>query len=186
MIGRAGRAGQPSHSILFYSAAEMKGTTDLILRSLCDQKENCRRLAIIRALGSSELLSGERGLCCDVCAPVCPYKELAVPCGVVAARRRTVRKRALSPTTSRLMEKELISQRDALIERNPALKIFPKSVICPLSVIREICLRSRSIKSINDFQLISCVRPELHSPFFSVIVKCLDNEHHNEHAHISQ
>ena len=68
------------------------------------------------------------------------------------------------------MKRALLSQRDALIERIPALKIFPKSVICPLSLIRELCMRSRSIKSVDDIQSFSCVRPEFHSPFFDAIV----------------
>ena len=111
--------GKPSTSMLFYSTAELKGTTDSNLRSLCD---NCHRHTLLRALGSSESINVDSGLCCNVCEPVCPYKELAFSFVSVERRKRTVRKRALPPNTQQLMEAELLVQRDALIERNPALK----------------------------------------------------------------
>ena len=186
MIGRGGRAGQPSTSLLFYSAAEMKGTTNSTLTSVFDQKENCRRRTLLKALGSSESVTVNSGLCCDVCEPVCPYKELEFSFVSVVSRKRTVRKRALPPTTQQSMEAELLAQRDALIEKNPALKIFPKSIVCPLSVIKEVCLRSRSIKSVHDFQSIPCVRQEFYSPFFYVIVECLGSGYHSKHTCISQ
>ena len=169
-MGRAGRSGQRSISVLFYTAAELKGLTDSNLRSLCDNKENCRRRTLLKALGSSESVTTESGICCDICEPVCPYEELDCPKLSAEPRKNTLRKRTLPTVSRQLLETELVAQREALIERNPALKMFPKSVICPITVIREVCNRSRSVKTVDDLKSIACLRQELHVPFFNVIV----------------
>ena len=167
-MGRAGRAGQPSISVLFYSPAELKGSAEATLKALCDQGENCHRRMLLKGLGSSEMVTTESRICCDVCEPVCPYKDLTFP-RVPEARKTTLRKRALPQNTRQMMESELLAQRDAVVEGNPALKMFPKSVFCPLNVIQDVCSKSSSVKCIHDMQSFSCLRKELHSPFFTVI-----------------
>ena len=77
-------------------------------------------------LGSSEMVTTESHICCDVCEPVCPYKNLTFP-RVPEARKTTLRKRALPQNTWQMMESKLLAQRDAVVEGNPALKMFPKS-----------------------------------------------------------
>ena len=125
-------------------------------------------------------------LCCDVCQPVCPYTELTVTSVSVEARKRTVRKRALPTDMQHFLEAKLLVERDALIARHPALKMFPKSVICPLSVVRELCSKSRSINNIDDIRSLPCIRPEFHLPFFNVIVECLSNAPHPKRACVRQ
>ena len=95
------------------------------------------------------------------------------------ARKPTLRKRPLPQNTQHQMEAELLAQRDAMIERNPALAIFPKSIACPLSVIQEVCSRSSSVQCINDMQSFKGLRQELHSPFFHVIIRLRSGHHRN-------
>ena len=124
--------------MLLYSTAETKNCTDQSLRALCENKENCRH-TVLQALGSDECTSLSKNLCCDVCRPVCPYIELAfsfvsMPLG---AKKRQPRLHPTSADVLHYLEFKLVSERDANIENNGALRMLPKSVICPIGVIKD-------------------------------------------------
>ena len=112
------------------------------------------------------------GLCCDICQPVCPYSELTISPVTLETRKHRPRTRSVPVCIQSSLETKLLVERDALIAKNPALKMLPKSVICPQSVIKEVCSRSPSI---NLMRLFPCVRPEFHLPFFNAVVECLNS-----------
>ena len=151
----------------------MKKRTDPDLKALCDQKENCRRRILLRALGSDECSSVTRNLCCDCCQPVYPYFDLTVPSVTLETRKRRPRTGSVPVDIQTFLETKLLVERDAIIAKNPALKMLPKSVVCPLTIIRDMCARSHSINSVEDISAYPCIRPELHLPFFHVFVECL-------------
>ena len=104
-------------------------------------------------------------LCCDVCQPVCPYTELNIASESLRTRKRRPRMRTVSSDIRSSLETKLLVERDALISKHPGLKMLPKSVVCPLSVIREVCSRCKSINSIEDIRSLPCIRPVSFSPF---------------------
>ena len=77
---------------------------------------------LLKGLGSSETVTTESRICCDVC------------------------------------ESGHLAQRDAVVEGNPALKMFPNSVFCPLNVMQDVHSKSSSVKCIHDMQSFSCLR----------------------------
>ena len=91
LIGRAGRAGQPSTSLLLYSTAETRNCSDESLQSLCEHKENCRRQTLLQALGSDECSVVSKNLCCEVCQPV--YSTLGFTFTAIAQETRKRRPR---------------------------------------------------------------------------------------------
>ena len=111
-------------------------------------------------------------LCCDVCQPVCPYTELNIASESLGTRKRRPRMRAVSSDIQSSLETKLLVERDTLISKHPGLKMLPKSVVCPLSVIREVCSRCKSINSIEDIRSLPCIRPEFHLAFFNAVVEC--------------
>lgn len=49
--------------------------------------------------------------------------------------------------------------------------MMPKSVVCPISTITELCSWSRSIHSVEDIRSFAGVHPELYLAFLNVIVQ---------------
>ena len=95
-----------------------------------------------------------------------------------------MKKRALQADIQHNLEKRLLLERDLLIDRHPMLKMLPKSVICPLSVIKDVCSRSRGIKGIEDLKLLPCIRPEFHLPFLSILREFAHNEPLSKRIHV--
>ena len=117
----------------------------------------CCRNTILRALGD-ERSSAQKNLCCIICHPPCPYPELMFLSAPREARKRRPRIRPLSPELQSSIESRLLKERDSIIDSDPALKMLPKSLICPISVIKDICSKSTSICSVEDIRSFPCVR----------------------------
>ena len=157
-------------SLLLYSLTETRNCPDQSLRAICENKENCRRHTVLQALGSGESTSVSKRLCCDVCESVCPYSELAFTF-VSMPKKRQLKVHPICADILQSLEAQLITERDTFIANNPPLKMLPKSVICPVSVIKEVALRSKSINCIEDMRLFSCLRPEFYTPFFNAVIE---------------
>lgn len=170
LIGRAGRSGQQSTSVLFYSTVEAKNSSDHYLKSLCNDSENCRRCNLLQALGKDECSTVSKNLCCDVCQPTCPYTDLTLPFSTLPTKKRRPRLQPVSAEDQKTLESKLLVERDTVIASNPALKMLPKSVVCPISTIKELCSRSKSINCAQDIYAFAGVRPELCTPFLNVII----------------
>ena len=85
-------------------------------------------------------------------------------------KKRRPRVRPVSTEEQSTLESKLLVERDTLIANNPDLRMIPKSVICPISVIKELCYRRKSISSLEDIRSFAGVRPELHLAFLKTIV----------------
>ena len=108
---------------------------------------------------------------------MCPYTELNIASESLRTRKWRPRMRAVSSDIRSSLETKLLVERDALISKHPGLKMLPKSVVCPLSVIREVCSRCKSINSIEDIRSLPCIWPEFHLAFFNAVVEytCISN-----------
>ena len=78
----------------------------------------------------------------------------------LGAKKRQPRPHPMSADVLHYLEFKLVSERDAIIENNGALRMLPKSVICPIGVIKEVTSRSKSIECVEDMRLFPCLRPE--------------------------
>ena len=87
----------------------------------------------------------------------------------LGAKKRRPRLHPMSADVSHYLEFKLVSECDAIIENNGALRMLPKSVICPIGVIKEVTLRSKSIECVEDMRLFPCLRPEFHTPFLMLL-----------------
>ncbi len=161
--------------MLFFSAADEKKCSDPALKALCVGKENCRRQTLLQSLGSEEHPTTVREACCDICHPKCPYDTLAMPCTPTSIRQRPKAIRVLSQGLKRKLQQRLLQERDAVISNRLALQMLPKSVVCPVKVIEEVCTRSKYISNLKDIRSIPCLRSELHASFLNTILEVVSN-----------
>ncbi len=174
-MGRAGRSGCPALSVLFYSEAEEKKCVDPALKLLCSGKENCQRSTLLKGLGSTESSNVTTDMCCDACNPQCPLSSLVlfrVPC---KRKKRPLAVRKISKALSKSLEERLTHDLDHVIENTPELLMLPKSVVCPVNVIKEVCSRSKYITTLEDIYSIPCLRPEFHTIFFNSVLETVSH-----------
>ena len=67
LFGRAGRSGGLSRAHLFYSKQKKK--VDAEIKDFCDNKENCLRRSILKAIGDTAPLGSFSTPCCSNCPP---------------------------------------------------------------------------------------------------------------------
>ena len=89
LCGRAGRDGVDSRAHVFYSTKQKK--MDKLVKEFCTSKENCRRVLLMKSLGSSESF-GSSARCCDVCHP---HAQAFLPQTQVSLSKSRKRKRRL-------------------------------------------------------------------------------------------
>lgn len=124
--------------MLLYSAAELKNCSDIALKALCENKENCHRRSILRALSSDECSTVPQDTCCNLCTHSCPYTELEYPASSLEVRKRKTRICSIPSQLQNAVREKLIAERDKFIQQHPSFRMVPKSVVCPLSVINDI------------------------------------------------
>ena len=69
-----------------------------------------------------------------------------------------------------VMKSQLEGERRKLMDDNPALNILGPSMVCPDTVITDICSSAKYISVLEDMDLFS-LRNELKECFFNVVVK---------------
>ena len=111
----------------------MKKCSDPSLRAFCEDGENCRRHTLLQALSKNGRSTVPPNMCCNVCEAVCPYTQLVCPASTLEVKKRRKRVRSLSAEAQSSLQSMLVAERDRLINDNPALKMVPKSVVCPIS-----------------------------------------------------
>jgi hypothetical protein len=178
LIGRAGRSGCQSLSVLYFSPSEEKKCIDHGLQLLCREKENCFHHTILQALGSDEVSSVVKEKCCNSCNLVCPYAELSFPS---YRKKRQQRIHNVTSDMKKTLGTRLLKVVDDAVRRFPALKMLPRSLVCPASVIRLICEKSPYISSIQDLDTIPCLRRELKAKFYNIVANSLSNAPPSKH-----
>ena len=155
--------------MLLYSAAELKNCSDIALKALCENKENCHRRSILRALSSDECSTVPQDTCCNLCTRSCPYTELEYPASSLEVRKRKTRICSIPSQLQNAVREKLIAERDKFIQQDPSFRMVPKSVVCPLSAINDIASRVKTIHSVRDLQTFPGVRQQLLLPFFNAL-----------------
>ena len=67
LFGRVGRSGGLSRAHLFYSKRKKKVAVEI--KDFCDNKENCLRRGILRAIGDTAAVDSSSAPCCSNCPP---------------------------------------------------------------------------------------------------------------------
>ena len=144
------------------------------LRELIDNKENCRRSTILRALGSGEERQPDRIACCDVCGTeqLPPALQAVFPssASVTAgrSRARTVPRRVRDE-----LRAALIAARDQIVDLSIGFKMLGTEVVCSTKVINDVCKNVAYIESVEDLKIIKGLRTDLYHHFYNVILEVL-------------
>ena len=126
----------------------------------------------MRGLGSSEAITEGGGLCCDVCSSSLKLKppsvvDLLQP--MKMTRKRTVNSRKLSDDLIKDLRERLLVERQVIVSEEPGYKMLGVDLVCPVSIIEEICDRATELKSIENLKSMHGVRPEFYSRFLRVV-----------------
>ena len=167
MIGRAGRDGNPSTSVLFCNRSELKHCKDTSLGDVVMAKENCRRSVLLKGLGDET--SHSNPLCCDICGhlPV-PTLRFFLP---IKSRRKQKPKavRNVSEDVLKVMKERLLSERKAIICNNSAFMALGGAFVCPVASIDLICQRVNFISELSDITNIPGIRSQFAEKLFNVV-----------------
>ena len=175
MFGRAGRGGGEAVAQLTYTAKELQAEGNAQLIDFVANQENCRRHSLLRNLGSTESLVGDRTLCCDVCSigvvPYCKLKFLTKRPIIGRAKRRKVHQ-TLSPQLLDELKRNLIKEREIITLSSPGFSFLGPDIVCPLPIICQLCKIAKYVKTIDDIK-VPGLRPQLYDRFFGVISNVL-------------
>ncbi len=154
---------------MFFTSEADRKKCDATLKDLCCGQENCRRSTLLKGLGSTEQSSVGRERCCDSCNSHCPYESLVLTHGASGSKRKkqAQKLRVISTELAESLEDRLVHERDSIIESSAAMVMLPKSVVCPINVIKEVCTRSKFVSSVDDIRAIPGLRSEFHSVFLT-------------------
>ena len=172
MCGRAGRGSSASRAHLFFSSRRKKISP--VVKEYCASKENCRRLFMLKALGSTEQVSSDHP-CCDVCSRDSIPDRLHFEAFPTDAPVRKRTRRAIRKVDKDLEEKlreNLKAARQAYIQEHPSFQMLGPNFVCADSAIDKICQNAKFISSVEDLNFVT-VRPEIKSKFLRVILSTL-------------
>lgn len=128
---------------------------------------------MIRAIGGSvqrrQQQQKQQSLCCVVCNPSAFLDggrlDIVQPGRPPARKRRRVARRAVIES---VIESRLKAERKKFMDENPALAIVGKQMVCPDSVVSQICSSAKYISVVKDMDLFF-LRTELKERFFNVL-----------------
>ena len=133
-------------------------------------KENCRRHALLNAIGSSESPAASSP-CCDICEGRVPDK-LSFEVPVLATKKRRKVVRVVDEDLCSNLKRMLISTRDHFLDEHPHLKMIGPSFTCSSSIIDDICSNARFIDSIECIRSYA-IHPELCPLIFATLSEVL-------------
>ena len=96
---------------------------------------------------------------------------------VVKLVQRRKRRRAVRRVDERVKERlknELLEERKKYIAGNPCLGMIGAQLVCPDSIITEICSNVKFISATSDLDAF-CPRQELRKRFYDVIIAVVDS-----------
>ena len=129
----------------------------------------CRRKALLKQLGSDEILTPSQHDCCDVCGAlsVATFKFLTPARSTRKARPTPVRN--VSAQMVSLLKARLLRERRRLLDSNMKYKALGGIVACPVASITEICNRVKYIKDLRDITSVPCIPHFFAESFFNII-----------------
>lgn len=178
MCGRAGRVGCQSRAHLLVTTDTAK-IRDATLKSFCTDKENCLRMAMVKAIGGS---APRNPLCCMVCCGMVsnPTAFLdggrldVLQVGKTVRKKRRVAVRRVTEAETDTIKLKLELEREKYIQEHPTLGILGAQLVCPDSIIKTVCGNARFISVIGDMDSL-CLRQELKERFFIVIITVVNS-----------
>ena len=175
MFGRAGRGGVEAVAQLIYTTKEANTELNTQLVDFASNKENCRRRTLLHNMGSCESVIGDHVLCCDVCSsgivPYCRLRFLMKRPHVGRVRKRRCGQK-LTPQQYNELLSRLTKERDIICCSSAGFSYLGPDVLCPHSVINQLCKIAQSVHTIDDIK-IPGLRPQLYDKFFEIISNIL-------------
>ena len=160
---------------MFTDAQELRKCQDLNLKQLCEGSENCRRVCLLRGLGSDEdVAQTTTQICCDACSSHCVVPELN--CIEATKQKRCQLRHAIRSISRPLqdeLKKRLLQERDSIVDSDISYKILGKDLVIPKKCIEVLCMQAHFISSINDIS-VPGLRVEFVPRFFTVIMEVLN------------
>ena len=170
MFGRAGRNGCSARAHLLYTSTEMKQISNPLSFLCTENKENCRRLGLLRALGSNETVKTNPA-CCDVCtAGEVPHPKLDL---LVATSLKRTRKpkaiRLIDADMKETLTKALLEEREKIMAECPGYRLLESNFVLSTSTIKELCSMAPYITLKDELKEALSLRPELYDRVFDIL-----------------
>lgn len=179
LSGRAGRNNEQSLCVLYFNSKQKLKDPELKTYCSIENKENCRRNCLLKALGETTVRASDPLKCCDHCNPngvPVPRLQSILKRGKKKYKPRS--KRACAQQLDEVineLNKRLTEERDKIISQNRSLVILGSHILCNDKVISNICHKSYLLKKADDLSSISGLRPQFFKPFYDVIQSSLDS-----------
>ena len=149
---------------------------DPSLKSLCTDKENCFRAAMITSIGGA--VEQQNPLCCMVCNPsefTDGGRLDVMQVGRTPPRkRRRVALRRVTEATTEAVRMQLQAERAKYITEHPSLGIIGAQLVFPDNVISNICSSLKFITVRSDMDAF-CLRQELKDRFLNVLLAVVNS-----------
>ena len=170
LCGRAGRSGLSAQAHMFYSRQQK--FKDPKLQQYCFGNENCRRITLLRSVGSLEDVSGSDA-CCDVCTPSVPCVVLDLLVTQKRKRRHLVRR--VGKVTTEQLRLRLVAEREKLMSEHPGYRMIGADFVCSDAAIGELCQQAKYCNNIDDVDTYH-IRPEFRDRIFNVLMETVSTE----------
>ena len=168
LCGRAGRGGCSSRAHLFYSPRQKNVDEDI--KKFCTGKENCRRVNLVRSMGSQETVhSSMPSACCDVCSGIPDLLSLQPKSETVSRQKRRSAQRHIDNDLEKELKQILLEERNAYMQEHPHYSMIGSDFICSKAAIDDICKNARFITSEENLTTTFDMRPEIQKRFFAAI-----------------
>ena len=172
MFGRAGRNGCSARAHLLYTSTQMKHTSSSLSFLCLQSKENCRRLGLLRALGSNETVN-VNPVCCDICTAGKVPDPIAKLDLLVATSLKHIRKpkavRLINTDMEKALTKALLEEREKIMTEHPGYRVIGRSFILSTSTIKDLCSMAEYITSRDELNQVTLLRPELIDRVYNVL-----------------
>ena len=151
---------------------------DAEIKDFCDNKENCLRRSILKAIGDTAPLGSFSTPCCSNCPPSplsLPSKLEIIECSPAVAPSSNKRSAhwKTNKTIDETLRNRLLEERQKYVCDHPMFAVIGEKAVCPNCVIDKICKEARFIRTKEDISDIVGLRPELQDTFLSVILDVL-------------
>ena len=157
---------------MFYSLQQK--FKDPKLQQYCFGNENCRRVTLLRSVGSLEDVS-RNDACCDVCTPGVPHAvDLLTPKATQKRKRRHLVRR-IGKVTSEQLRPRLVEEREKLMSEHPGYRMIGPEFVCSDAAIGELCQEVKYFNSIDDVNTYH-VRPEFRERIFNVLMETVSTD----------
>lgn len=157
------------HKLTFYSRQQK--FKDPKLQQYCFGNENCRRITLLRSVGSLEDVSGNDA-CCDVCTPSVPL--LLLDSLVTQKRKRRHLVRRVGKVTTEQLRLRLVAEREKLMSEHPGYRMIG-DFVCSDATIGELCQQAKYCNNIDDVDTYH-IRPEFRDRIFNVLMETVSTE----------